>query len=140
MKPRHDTRHDAVQSDNKGKSKLARKQDMLSAGDEYINSDDSSTSADSDVEAESTAPALDAQVMYSFDAARAPSQGSQILNAALAKAIDKYEDTQTTKLIQNEYEVLDARADDEENLGMTPSKSKGKAKVIDAEDAEYEFV
>lgn len=76
--------------------------------------------------------------MYSFDAVAAPTHGSQILNTALAKAIEKYEDKETTKLVRNEYEILDAG---EEELGLTPIKSsKGKGKAIDAEDEEYEFV
>ena len=135
----------AARGDNMGKVKFARKLDMLSAGEDHNNSEDSNTSAEEDVGAEAVAPAPDAQIMYSFDAPCAPTQGSQILNVALAKAIDKYEDTQTTKLVQNEYEVLGADADDEENLGLAPSKSKSKAKVkvarmVDAEDEEYEFL
>jgi hypothetical protein len=118
-----------------GKAKLARKQEMLSAGQDYNSSDDSSASAGEEVDAEATAPDA-AQVMYSFDASRAPTQGSQILNAALAQAIDKYEDKETTKLVNNEYDVLDSQADDEDNLGLTT----GKSKVVDAEDAEYEFL
>lgn len=112
---------------------------MVSAGEDF-SSEDSNTSEE-DVEPEAAAP--DAQVMYSFDAAKAPTQGSQILNAALAKALDKYEDNQTTKLVQNEYEILDAHAADEESLGLTPVRGKGKRKnnkVIDAEDADYEFL
>lgn len=112
---------------------------MVSAGEDYSNtSEDSNTSAEEDVEPESVAP--DAQVMYSFDAYRAPTQGSQILNAALAKAIDKYEDKETTKLVKNEYEVLDAEADDSESAGLSTLRSKGKGKLVDAEDAEYEFL
>ena len=109
----------------------------MSAGQDSTSSEDSSHSAEEDVDAEATAP--DAQVMYSFDASRAPSQGSQILNAALAKAINKYEDKETTKLVKNEYEVLDAQAD-EENMGLTPGRSKDKSTLIDAEDEEYEFL
>lgn len=132
--------HDAQKDHHVGKAKLARKYEMLSAGDDYniSTSDDSSTSAEEDVDAEATPP--NAQVMYSFDAARAPSQGSQILNAALAKAIDKYEDKQTTKLVQTEYEVLDPYADDQDSLGLTPAKSKETARIFDIEDEDYEFL
>jgi hypothetical protein len=92
-------------------------------------SDDSS--ADEDVDHPSTAPAPDAEIAYSFDAHRGPSHGSQILNVALEKAIERYEIRETDKLIKNEYEVLDA---DGEPL------SPAKKRHIAPEDAEYEFV
>lgn len=116
---------------------------MNAAGDDFNNMSEDSNTSEEDVDAEATAP--DAQVIYSFDAPKAPSQGSQILNAALAKAIDKYEDKETTKLVQNEYEILDTYADDEETLGLSPIKSKGKGKakvvkLLDDEDADYEFL
>ncbi|KAF1352213.1 hypothetical protein BDV97DRAFT_397254 [Delphinella strobiligena] len=132
-------RHAAVKLDGTGKAKLARKQDMLSAGQDYSTSDDSNASAEEDVEAEGTAP--DAQVMYSFDAARAPSQGSQILNAALAKAVDKFEDAQTTNLVKTEYEILDVHADEDENPGLARVQAMGKhRKAVDAEYEDYEFL
>jgi hypothetical protein len=92
-------------------------------------SDDSS--ADEDVDHPSAAPAPDAEIAYSFDAHRGPSHGSQILNVALEKAIERYEIRETDKLIKNEYEVLDA---DGEPL------SPAKKRHIAPEDAEYEFV
>ncbi|KAL1303371.1 hypothetical protein AAFC00_006768 [Neodothiora populina] len=134
-------KQEAARLSSTGKAKLARKQDMTLAGQDLANlSEDSNTSED-DVEHETVAP--DAGVMYSFDAFKSPSHGSQILNAALAKAIDKYEDKQTTKLVHSEYEVLDAQVDEEESLGLSPIKVKGRGKtnkVIDAEDEEYEFL
>lgn len=82
--------------------------------------------------------------MYSFDASRSPSQGSQILNAALAKAVEKYEERETVKLVKSEYDVLDAEG---ETVTSPARKEKGKARkaqigtshVPDA-DEDYEFL
>ena len=75
--------------------------------------------------------------------ARLPSSGELILNTALAKAIEQYEDKETTKLVKKEWEVVDD--DDGESLGSSGKKGpwvgrKGKGTVIPAEDQEYEFV
>ena len=100
-------------------------------------SDDSSNSA-SDCD-ETPSPPADAGVMYSFDANRGPSQGSQILNVALAKAVEKFEERETVKLVKNEWEVLD-----EEGETVPDKKSKNKAKanpvVVPDADEDYEFV
>ncbi|KAH7078078.1 hypothetical protein BKA63DRAFT_489576 [Paraphoma chrysanthemicola] len=90
------------------------------------------SSADEEIEHPSTAPAPDAEVAYSFDAARGPSHGSQILNHALEKAIERYEIKETDKLIKNEYEVLDV---DTEVLSPLPKKSN-----VAPEDEDYYFV
>jgi hypothetical protein len=95
-------------------------------------SDESSSSADEDVEHPSAAPAPDAEVAYSFDAKRGPSHGSQILTHALDKAIAQYEIKETDKLIKNEYEVLDAEA---ELLSPAPKKRN-----VAPEDEDYFFV
>ncbi|KAG9654206.1 hypothetical protein KCU95_g8619, partial [Aureobasidium melanogenum] len=115
-----------------GKAKIARKQDMLADADEYaVSSEDSSSSSTSDNEA--TTPS---EILYGFDNLRVPSHGSQILNTALAKAIEQYEDNETVKLVRNEYEILDADEEEAHNLGHVSVKPK----LLDAEDAEYEFV
>lgn len=106
--------------------------------------DDSSASSGSDHD-EDTAPSLpppDLGVMYSFDAAKGPTEGSQILNVALAKAVQKFEEKETVKLVKSEYEVLDSEG---ESMGLSPVKYKGKGKarempVLVDEDDEYEFV
>ena len=101
-------------------------------------SDDSSNSA-SDYD-ETLLPPTDANVMYSFDASRSPSHGSQILNAALAKAVEKFEDRETVQLVKEEYEVLD---DEGESVGLTSVKKAKKPKAVmmvpDA-DEDYELV
>lgn len=101
-----------------------------------------SSATNSDLDEGAPSPPLDAGVMYSFDAARGPSQGSQIFNAALAKAVQKYEEKETVKLVKDEYDIIDSEG---ESVGLTPvKKGKGKAKaepvvIPDAED-DYEFV
>nr|POE94251.1 hypothetical protein CFP56_16491 [Quercus suber] len=100
-------------------AKLARKQDMLE-GTAVSSSDES---AASDLE-ETPSPPVDAGVMYSFDAARGPSQGSQILHAALNKAVQRFEDGETTKLVKDEYEVLDTEG---EIVGDKSSKKGRKS-------------
>ncbi|OCL06275.1 hypothetical protein AOQ84DRAFT_378775 [Glonium stellatum] len=93
------------------------------------------SSADEDVEEASAAPVPDADITYSFDAARGPSHGSQILGLALAKAIERYEVRATDKLIKEEYEVLDT---DGESIASGPSRKGKKNTVVEEED--YEFV
>jgi len=120
---------------------MARKHDVLEGTDTSANEDSSSSNSDHDEGV--AAPAPDAGVMYSFDANRSPSQGSQILNTALAKAVERFEERETVKLVKNEYDVLDSEG---ESMGLTPvKKSKGKAKAVEAarsdeEDEDYEFV
>jgi len=115
-------------------TKVARKHDMLEG------TDDSSGSDDYD---ETPSPPPDVNITYSFDAARGPTKGSQILNVALNKAMQKWEEAETTKLVRSEYELLDA---DGEVVAATPDKKrKSKAKNIDAavtiaDDEDYEFV
>lgn len=106
------------------KERTALNKDMAYASGE--------SSADEDIEHPSTAPTADAEVAYSFDASRGPSHGSQILNHALEKAIERYEIKETDKLIKNEYEVLDI---DAEALSPQPKK-----RTVAAEDEDYYFV
>ncbi|OAL00835.1 hypothetical protein IQ06DRAFT_149624 [Phaeosphaeriaceae sp. SRC1lsM3a] len=106
------------------KARTALNKDMAYASGE--------SSADEEVEHPSTAPAPDAEVAYSFDASRGPSHGSQILNHALEKAIERYEIKETDKLIKNEYEVLDVEA---EALSPQPKKRN-----VAPEDEDYYFV
>lgn len=113
---------------------MARKHDMLEGN---AVSDDSS-SGHSDLDEGTTAPAPDAGVMYSFDASQGPSQGSQILNVALAKAVERFEEKETAKLVKNEYEVLDNEG---EKVGLSPVKGrKAKAAVVPDDEDDYEFV
>ncbi|TKA70604.1 hypothetical protein B0A55_06710 [Friedmanniomyces simplex] len=116
-------------------AKVARKQDMLEG---TAVSDESSGSA-SDYD-DVPSPSVD-PYFYSFDSRGAPSEGSQILNAALVKAVAKFEERETVKLVKDEYEVLD---DEGESVGLTPVKKGKKAKaqpmVVPDADEDYELV
>lgn len=107
--------------------------------------DSSSAASNSDGDFESPSPAADADVQYSFDAARSPTKGSQILNVALAKAVEKFEDRETARIVKSEYEFLD---DEGESVKQSPEKKrKGKGStggglviLRNADEEEYEFV
>lgn len=103
----------------------------------------SSNNSASDFSDGTPSPAADADITYSFDASRGPTQGSQIFNVALAKAVEKFEERETVKLVRDEYDVLDG---DGESLASPARKGKAKkaggmgaTRVPDA-DEEYEFV
>ncbi|KAK1822236.1 hypothetical protein LTR12_003375 [Friedmanniomyces endolithicus] len=116
-------------------AKVARKQDMLEG---TAISDESSGSA-SDYD-DVPSPAVDPW-FYSFDSPTAPSQGSQILNAALVKAVAKFEERETAKLVKNEYEVLD---DEGESVGLTlagkSKKAKAQPMIVPDADEDYELI
>jgi hypothetical protein len=102
----------------------------------------SSNNSASDFSDGTPSPPADADITYSFDASRGPTQGSQIFNVALAQAVEKFEERETVKLVKNEYDVLDA--DGESVVGPAKKvKSKlrgmGATRVPDA-DEDYEFV
>ncbi|CZT16104.1 uncharacterized protein RCC_01945 [Ramularia collo-cygni] len=119
-------------------AKVARKQDMLEGAV------DSCGSSDEYDEAASPAPPVDAGVTYSFDAACSPSKGSQILNVALAKAVEKFEERETVKLVKSEYAVLDTDGEVVQPTTQKRRKNKSKAEppvtMPDAGDEDYEFV
>jgi hypothetical protein len=96
-----------------------------------INHASGDSSADESVDETSAAPVPDADITYSYDASRGPSQGSQILGLALAKAIERYEVRETDKLIKEEYDVLDPAE------AATPAPKVSKDGV---EEEDYEFV
>ena len=86
----------------------------------------SDSSTDEDVKEASAAPEPDAEILYSYDAPRGPSQGGQILSMALAKAVEKFETKETEKLVKNEYEVVGAEEEDHQ-----------KGYVADEDDFEW---
>jgi hypothetical protein len=81
--------------------------------------------------------APDAEVAYSFDAARGPSHGSTVLSGALAQAVERFETKATEKLVKDEYEVLPL---DPEEMFATPVKKSGKGRAALPEEDDYEFV
>lgn len=122
-------------------ARMARKHDVLEGTDTSAN-EDSSAGSGSDLDDGIPLPPSDAGVMYSFDAKRGPSHGSQILTAAMAKAVERFEEKETARIVSAEYDVLDSEG---EVVAVTPvKKSKGKGKVEKAgvpdADEDYEFV
>ncbi|TKA64805.1 hypothetical protein B0A49_03091 [Cryomyces minteri] len=108
------------------RDKLARKHDVL--GEQYHSCASGDSSADEDVTEASAAPVPDADITYSFDAPRGPSHGSQILSLALAKAVERFENVETDRLVKTEYEVLDSEG---EAIGGGPAK---KSKAVKEDD------
>lgn len=103
----------------------------------------SSNTSASDFSDDTPSPPADADITYSYDASHGPTQGSQIFNVALAKAVEKFEERETVKLVKDEYDVLDAEG---ESVASPARKEKvkkiggmGATRVPDA-DEEYEFV
>lgn len=126
-----------------------KKRDMHAARAEYpviarklpaLNTaEDSSSGASSEEEnIEEVLDLYDVGLVHGATVDRAPTSGSQILNSALARAIEAFEDKETTRLVRNEWSVLD---DDGEEMGFSPvKKTRGrKDKVARLED-EYEMV
>jgi hypothetical protein len=70
----------------------------------------SDTSSDESINDAGAAAVPDAEVMYSFDAKHGPTHGSDILGAALNQAVERFENKQTEKLVQ-EYDVIEDVAD-----------------------------
>ena len=95
------------------------------------------SSADEEIEP-SAAPAPDAEITYSFDATRGPSQGSQILGHALAQAVERYENKATEKLVKDEYLVLNS--DGEPLAGKSDKRSAKERTFAFHEDDEYEIL
>jgi len=81
--------------------------------------------------------APDADITYSFDANRGPTHGSTILSHALNKAVERFENTATERLVKDEYDVLPTNP---EEVLRTPIKKGGKGTALTAEEDDYEFV
>ena len=123
------------------RAKLARKQDIV--GETQGSSSNSpDSSADEDVVEASAAPEPDAGITYSFDAARGPSGGSQVLSQALARAVERFENHETARIVNEQYEVLDAEGEIVEHRGVAKKGGvKGiKAATAEVDEDEYEFV
>jgi len=81
--------------------------------------------------------APDAEITYSFDANKGPTHGSTILSHALTKAVERFENSATEKLVKDEYDVLPANP---EEVLRTPIKKGGKRSALTEEEDDYEFV
>ncbi|PGH29687.1 hypothetical protein GX50_07573 [[Emmonsia] crescens] len=73
--------------------------------DQVLNDNYSDSSSDSDNVPDHSEAANDPNVFYSFDAPTGPSQGTDILGAALANAVEKFE-TKETEKVAREYEFV----------------------------------
>ncbi|EXJ80848.1 hypothetical protein A1O3_07134 [Capronia epimyces CBS 606.96] len=70
----------------------------------------SDTSEEEDVLDASTAPVpRDADFMYSYDAQAGPRNGVDILSHAINQAVRRFENKETEKLVNNEYDVVDGK-------------------------------
>jgi hypothetical protein len=69
--------------------------------------DESVSSTEDELAEASVTPAPDADILYSYDAARGPAKGNEMLGVAVAKAVERHETKVTEKLVKDEYEVLD---------------------------------
>jgi hypothetical protein len=67
-----------------------------------------SSAGEEDIQEASAAPEIDAGIAYSYDAARGPGGGSQILSIAVTQALERFENKETEKLAK-EYEFVDGR-------------------------------
>jgi len=61
----------------------------------------------------------DAGVAYSFDAKRSPREGNEILGMAMNQAVERFETKKTERLVKDEYEIVPAGAEGDENEGYT---------------------
>ena len=82
-----------------------------------------SSAGEEDIKEASAAPEPDAEIMYSYDFARGPHGGSQILSAAVTQALERFENKETEKLAK-EYEFVDGK----------------DGYVADADDDDFEII
>ncbi|KAF2097201.1 hypothetical protein NA57DRAFT_77454 [Rhizodiscina lignyota] len=120
--------------------KSAQVQEIVS-GTDYASQSDSSV--DEDIVEASAAPTPSSEIFYSYDSQKGPNHGSQILNAALAKAVERFESNMTDKIVKDEYDVLDHNGESVAAKAVRGRKGKKGDEVAVpaiAEDADYEFV
>ena len=66
--------------------------------------DESSTPGNSNSEASNSPPPEETDnILYSYDAPTGPSGGEQVFGMAVTKAVEKFEDHQTTALVHDQY-------------------------------------
>ena len=73
--------------------------------DTGIGSSDSSA-GEEDGRIACAAPVPDSEIMYSYDATHGPGRGTDVLSHAVTKAVQRYENKVTEKLVK-EYEFVD---------------------------------
>lgn len=55
-------------------------------------------------------PEDEGDVMYSYDAQKGPASGQEIFGTAVGRAVNRFEDGVTSRLVKDEYDVLDDAA------------------------------
>jgi len=90
---------------------LARKvfrNEVVDAMDGPVAHVSDTSSEDEDIKDASAAPTPpDADVMYSYDARSGPGRGSDILSFAITQAVARFENNETEKLVNKEYDVVE---------------------------------
>ena len=81
-----------------------QKADPLAEPEDDLPHDDEDTSHWDDEHTPETTPEADDEVMYSFDAPRGPTLGEEVLSEAMHKAVARFEDGKTVKLVNDEYD------------------------------------
>ena len=85
------------------------------------------TSGDEEVHDASAAPLPSgADFMYSYDASSGPRGGTDVLSVALTQAVQRFENNETEKLVNKEYDVID-----ETKEGYTADQEDDDFEVID---------
>lgn len=93
----------------------------------------SDTSEEEDVLDASTAPIpAEADFMYSYDAPSGPRDGVDILSHAITQAVRRYENKETEKLVNKEYDVVDSKEMAE--LIADKDENEFDFEMIDSED------
>jgi len=108
------------------KTTLARKVFRNEVLDTGVASSDSSA-GEEEIRDAAAAPIPDAEIMYSYDAASGPGEGTDILSHAITKAVQRYENKVTEKLVK-EYEFVDN------------GKELGDGYTADADDDDFEMI
>ena len=68
----------------------------------------SDPSSDEDINDASAAPLpAEADFMYSYDKTSGPGRGENVLSTAITAALTRFENTETEKLVNKEYDVID---------------------------------
>lgn len=90
---------------------LARKAfrgDLVDAFDGPLAMVSDTTSSDEEVQDASAAPLpAEADFMYNYDESSGPAEGRDIFSSAITRAVQRFENTETEKLVTREYDVID---------------------------------
>jgi hypothetical protein len=85
------------------------------------------SSGDEEVQDASAAPLpVEADFMYSYDAPDGPCAGTDVLSFAVTQAVRRFENNETEKLINSEYDVID-----ENKEGYTADEDDNNYEMID---------